>query len=289
MIYFLFSIMMYLVQNFSNKQFGRNAEKSSDGISLVQNGICTFSAAVCLAVFGKAELMPVGMMLWAALFSVFYLLTVFLLLKAFQSGSMGNSTMLCNIGMFLSAVYGVIRFGDDFSLLIILGGLCFLGTVILSTPKKEKGEKNGVKWFLYALGSGVANGAVGALKRETVAIYGGNIQNFLMWSFLFAAAIACILILVDKTKRTDAVIVLKKRSLLLCGVFAGVGTAGANLFQMKALLTVPSTIVYPFTAGALVVLLWLASWLLYKEVKLKMRNVLSLILCVAAILLISFS
>ncbi|MBQ7792110.1 MAG: hypothetical protein IJ367_01280, partial [Clostridia bacterium] len=79
------------------------------------------------------------------------------------------------------------------------------------------------------------------------------------------------------------------RSLVLCGIFAGVGTAGANLFQMKALITVPSTIVYPFTAGSLVVLLWLSSWLIYKEVKLRLKNIFALVLCVAAIVLISLS
>ena len=54
---------------------------------------------------------------------------------------------------------------------------------------------------------------------------------------------------------------------------------------MMALATVSSTIVYPFTAGFLVVALYLVSLCVYRETTLRVENVLTVLLCVAAILL----
>lgn len=79
--------------------------------------------------------------------------------------------------------------------------------------------------------------------------------------------------------------VLRRPKLVLCGALAGVGTAGGNLFQMLALTRLSSAVVYPLTSGFLVVSLWFASYLLYRETRLTWKNCLSVILCVAAIVM----
>lgn len=72
----------------------------------------------------------------------------------------------------------------------------------------------------------------------------------------------------------------------LCGILAGTGTAGANLFQMEAIKSgLSSAVVYPLTAGFLVVALWIVSFIVYKEVKPKITNILAIILCLGAIVL----
>jgi len=287
MIFFCISILMYFLQNFSNKQFGRICGKSSAAISLMQNGICTLCAALVLVLFGNISLMPLKITVFAFAFGGAYLLTVFLLLKAFMYGSMGGSTLLCNIGMFISAFYGVIKFGDEFSLSIAAGTVLMLMAVILSAPKNENDEKADKKWFVYALGSGIANGIVASIKREAVDMMPDNINNFLCWGFIFAALIAFFAIMTNNHRKTEVAVCAKNKKLILFGIFAGVGTAGGNLFQMYALKTVSSAIVYPFTAGTLVIVLYLASLLLYKETKLKIKNLLAVILCVAAIAVIN--
>ena len=285
MLFFVISLMLYLLQNFSNKQFSGMIDRGGVSVTLVQNGLCVLSAAVILAVSGGVQVMPPSLMLLAALFGVLYLLTVFLLLKAFSLGPMGGSTLMCNIGMFISAGYGIIRFGDAFTLHIGVGTILLLGAVILSTPMGNTDVKGGFTWFAVALASGLANGAVASVKREAVTAYSGGSQIFLFWGFLFAALSATVLLLIINTGRLEVRMVLRRPKLVLCGALAGVGTAGGNLFQMLALTRLSSAVVYPLTSGFLVVSLWFASYLLYRETRLTWKNCLSVILCVAAIVM----
>ena len=287
MFFFALSIIMYLVQNFGNKQYTKHTGESSTGVSLAQNAICTFSAAVILACFGKAKLMPPKIMLLALIFGALYLTTVFLVVKAFSLGSMGGTTLLCNTGMFISAIYGIIRFGDEFTLFIGIGVVLMFASILLSMPKDDKNQNSGIIWFTVALGSGFSNGAVASVKREAVAIFSQDSGIFLFWGFLFASAIAFALLISNKRNREDAFQVLGKKTPILYGICAGLGTAGGNLFQMLALDTVSSAIIYPLTAGFLVVSLELVSLLVYKETTLKLKNIFAVICCVSAIIIIN--
>lgn len=285
MLFFVISLMFYLLQNFSNKHFSCAIKRSGWSVTLVQNWLCVLSAAIILAVSGNMQIMPLAVMMLAALFGVLYLLTVFLLLKAFTLGPMGSSTLMCNIGMFISAVYGIVRFGDDFTLYIGVGAILLLGAVILSTPNAKAEANGGFVWFALALASGLSNGAVASVKREAVAAYSGGSQIFLFWGFLFAALSSTILLLFTNVGRREVRIILKQPKLVLSGILAGVGTAGANLFQMLALTCLSSAVLYPLTSGFLVVSLWFASYLIYRETRLTWKNCFSVVLCVAAIII----
>lgn len=285
MIFFVISIVMYLLQDFSNKQFCEFVGAPSVGKALIQNGICCLCASLTLLATGRLGEINVEMIILALLFGLTYLGTVFLLLCAFMRGSMGISTLMCNIGMFIAALYGMARFGDDFSAFVAVGYVCMLTAVILSTPTKKNTEKGGIVWFLLALGSGLCNGIVASVKREAVGIFDEDIQTFLTVGFFFAGIIAVIFALSIGKNREEAVAVIKKPRAVVFGVLAGVGTVLANLFQMKSLTVLPSTVVYPLTSGILVVSLWLASVFIYKETKAKTRNVISVVLCVIAVVM----
>ena len=285
MIFFILSILSYWLQNFANKKFSSLSTDRSAGTSLVQNAICCLCASILLFITGGFKPLTVETVLMAALFGIAYLGTVFMLLCAFMRGTVGLSTLMCNIGMFIASFYGMLRFGDSFTPFIAAGYVCMLLAVILATPSRKSDDRGGTVWFLFALGSGLCNGIVASVKREAVGASSDSIQSFLALGFLFAGIFAAAFAFSLKKNRAHALPVIKRPSAVLFGVLAGAGTAFANLFQMQALTQLPSTIVYPLTSGILVVSLWLASLLIYKETKAKLRNVISVILCVAAIIL----
>lgn len=284
MIFFVLSILSYLVQDFSNKGYCLRVKKSSFGSSLVQNAICCFCSFFALLLTGSVGALPLSLLPLAVLFGISFLSTVFLLLCAFMHGTVGLSTLICNIGSFVAAFYGVVRFGDRFTVFIACGYVCMLAAVILCTPRTDRGEKGGMTWFLLALGSGISNGVVASVKREAVALAADDIQSFLAFGFLFAGVFASVFVLVSRQNRALACEVLRAPKTVLCGVLAGAGGALANLFQMLSLKSVPSTVVYPLTAGLLVVILWLASVFVYRESRCKMRNVIAVVCCLLAIL-----
>ena len=287
MFFLTLSILSYLLQNFGNKKFCLAMGGSSAGGTLFQNGVCCLSASVVLAVFGGLRSIPWEAVVFAVLFGAAYLGTVFFLLCAFSEGTVGLSTLMCNLGSFIAAFYGIFRFHDAVTPWIASGFICMLFSTILATPSRGSDEKGGWKWFLFALGSGICNGMVASIKREAVAIMSDGTETFLSLGFFFAGLIAVVFAFSFRKNRCEVKNILSKRIVLLFGVLAGLGTAGGNLFQMKALTRLPSTVVFPLTAGIMVISLWLASLLVYKETKAKLRNVFAVILCVVAIVLVN--
>ena len=121
MIYVGLSVAAYCLQNFANKAFGRRiAHRAPDSVTaaLLQNGMAVLCCAVLLFCVGGGGVLPGMQMGLAAGFGLCYLLTVFLLLRAMTFGPLGGATLLCNIGMFLSAggrgraVWGRVRPAD---------------------------------------------------------------------------------------------------------------------------------------------------------------------------------
>ena len=287
MSFLVLSVLSYLVQDFSNKKFSLSVGRASFGTALVQNAVACICSFFTLVLTGRVTLLSQTAALLAVLFGISFLGTVFLLLCAFMHGTVGLSTLICNIGTFVAVFWGVIRFEDAFTPLIAGGFLCMLLAVILSTPFGKNEQKGGLKWFLFAIGSGLCNGIVASVKREAVGIISDNVESFLAFGFLFAGLFAIAFAFCFRENRRDAIRVIKHPLNIVWGVFAGVGGVLANLFQMLALKTVPSTVVYPLTSGVLVVTLWLASLLIYKETKAKPGNVLALVFCLLAILLVN--
>ena len=116
MTFLILSLLFYLLQNFGNKEFNRRSKDVSfKEKSLIQNGVCVLIASFVMLLAGGGKIMSLPLMLMAVLFGICYLLTIFLLLRSFDGGTLGTSTLLCNLGMFISAMYGVIRFNDKFT------------------------------------------------------------------------------------------------------------------------------------------------------------------------------
>lgn len=285
MIFFILSILMYWLQSYGNKKFCQKIGESSFKTSLIQNAICCLSASAVLFLSGGINIASEKIFFVSLLFGITYLGTVFLLVCSLMSGPVGLSTLMCNIGMFIAAFYGMVRFKDPFTTTIGAGFVCMLLAVILATPEKENLSNGGLKWFCFALGCGVCNGIMASIKREAVEISPTEIKSVLTLGFLFAGLFAALLAFIPKTNRSLSLKVAKSRSIIFVGLLTGVATSLANLFQMQSLITLPSTVVYPLTSGILVVSLWLASLVIYKETTAKPRNILSVVLCVGAIVL----
>ena len=226
-------------------------------------------------------------MLLAGLFGCLFLLTIFLLLIAVTKGSIGGSTLLCNIGMFLSAIFGVVVFHDDFTIFIGIGMALMLVSVILQAPHGKGKNKLSRSWFIFALASGLSNGCLASVKSTAVRTGGDfNMKTFLMYGFAVSAIIFALIFAIRKPLRDSVRELFKKHAagVLICGISTGASTGLANMFQLLALSAMSSAIVYPLTAGFLVVFMYLLSLLWYKETKLTVSGVLSVLFCVAAII-----
>ena len=160
-------------------------------------------------------------------------------------------------------------------------------SVLLLTSRKDGEKSFNVKWLVFGLLSGLCNAFLGVIKRSVVSIYPDNILLFLAWGYLFTTIAALTAILVSKVRRRECVKVIKTPKLLIYSLFTGFGNAGGSGFQMMALTTVSSAIIYPLTSSSLSVSLWLLSLLIYKETKLSLKNILAVVFCVMAMILMN--
>lgn len=291
MLVFAISVFCYVLQNLGNKEYGRRFGELKNA-TLFQNLMsCTTAFALFLVISAGGH--DGGPWYLAFLYGTLNVLTSILLVKAMSFGSLVASAVLCNVGVFFSSLYGVLRFGDEITPLSACASVLMLTVVFLSLPKKaDRGNKaDGMRWFLLAGGSGLTNGVSAGLKRAVVAMDGTvRVQGFLCRGYLVATVLFLALLLGigffrDRTIRAG--ILVQPRRYLPFGVLAGSATAGAAFFQMRALAKLSSVIVYPLNAGLLIGILSLFSFLRYRDTKLNFRTVASIVLCVAGIALYS--
>ena len=280
MIFFVLSLMAYMLQNYSNKTFSLKFGRAE---APIQNELCVVGAALVLLVAGYARSMPSIAFLFAAIYGLMYFLTIYFLLLAVSGGSLGMSTIICNMGNIFSALFGILFYADPFGVFTVIGSVCMVLAVILSAPVSDKKKPQGRAWFFFALLSASTNGVLGSFKihvtRTMPELHSGT---FLFWSFLFASVFGFVIILLEVMRGLPVrKCVARLGTKALTGLGAGIGTALANLFFVLALASdVSSAILFPLNTGLLSVLLFLMSWLVFKDTKLTKRNVAALVICV---------
>ncbi|MBQ3848652.1 MAG: hypothetical protein II748_07380 [Clostridia bacterium] len=294
MIFIFFSILSHSAMNIPNKEMGRRFG-TLKGSTLIQDFSIVFWASIVMLCTGAFAVPKPRFILLSLAFGILYLSTMFLHLMAIKTGTLGDSTMMINLGLFLSALYGIFVYNDKVTILTGIGMACMLAVIFLSMPSKSERKENPNKviWFLAALGSLICNGGLSIVKRIVAEFNKGDVsetidmKNYLIWGYAFAGVICLITALFARPPKTTFKTLYTGKNLpivLLFGLIAGAGTAGGNLFQMMAISHgVSSAIVYPVCAGSLITIGWLMSVIYYKDIKITVKNVISLILCVAGI------
>jgi drug/metabolite transporter (DMT)-like permease len=194
------------------------------------------------------------------------------------------------MGNIFSAVFGILFSADPFGVFTVIGSVCMVIAVILSAPTSDKKKPQGRAWFFFALLSACSNGVLGSLKIHVTRTM-PDLQSgtFLFWSFLSASVFGFIIILLEVLRGLPVrKCVARVGTKALTGLGAGIGTALANLFFFLALASdISSAILFPLNTGLLSVLLFLLSWLVFKDTKLTKRNVAALVICILGAIFIN--
>ncbi len=287
MLFFVLSLAAYMVQNYSNKTFSL---KFGGKLAPIQNELCVIGAALVLLIAGYARPMPSIGFLFAGIYGVMYFLTIYFLLRAMSAGSLGLSTIICNMGNFLSVLFGVLVYNDPFNTFTVVGIVLMILAIIFSAPTSSKEKTSGFGWFIFAICSALSNGVLGSFKiHVTKSLPEVASGTFLFWSFLFASVVGLVIIALEVVRGLplrECTASLGKKALV--GLGAGFGTALGNLFFFLALASnISSAILFPLNTGSLSVLLFLMSWLIFRDVKPTWKNISALVICVLGVIFIN--
>ncbi|MDW7656117.1 MAG: hypothetical protein SCM11_02960 [Bacillota bacterium] len=287
----IISILLYSLQNITNKTFARRFPSRLTGILLL-DALAMSLVALILALAGRARALDPNVLVLAIAFGVIYILTIVTLQAALAAGPMGATILLNNIYIVFPVIYSILFFNETATVPKIIGFICMMVVTVLSAPRDKKLKQNqqalSLRWFLLTCSTTLGNGALTILKRSLSWYYpAADSATFTFWGFLFVAIICWLIV---------GGLLLKKQSfktwtsdpkhLGLCALGVGVATGGGNLFQLLALRTVPAIVVFPLNAGGLLIILWLYSLIVYKD-KVRPSGIVALVVGLIGAILLS--
>ena len=296
MIFAIICIVSFVVQNMCCKEYGRRMPDSVYS-QLVMVAITTSIVTVITALMGGVQTMPVEGFLIAIAFGAFFVLTLSTMTIAMNSGHMGVTLLIQNSSLIVPVVYGLIFWDDRMTVTKGIGIACIFLMLIFSSgdtaapTEAEKAKWNKKKWLIFT--------ALAFLGDSLLAIFQGymgracattSAETFTFWTSLFSMVIAAAAVLILRAGGKREVLFSGKKACLafwLCCLGIGVGTAGGNVFTIVALDKLKSSVLFfPLRSGALVLTMWLAGIIIYRE-RVTKRGIAMLLAGIAGLVLLN--
>ena len=296
MIFAIICIVSFVVQNMCCKEYGRRMPDSVYS-QLVMVAITTAIVTAITALMGGVQMMPAEGFLIAIAFGAFFVLTLSTMTIAMNSGHMGVTLLIQNSSLIVPVVYGLIFWDDKMTVAKGIGIACIFLMLIFSSgdtaapTEAEKAKWNKKKWLIFT--------ALAFIGDSLLAIFQGymgracattSAETFTFWTSLFSMVIAAAAVLILRAVGKPEVLFFGKKAGLafwLCCLGIGVGTAGGNVFTIVALDKLKSSVLFfPLRSGALVLAMWLAGIIIYRE-RVTKRGIAMLLAGIAGLVLLN--
>lgn len=180
------------------------------------------------------------------------------------------------LGVLVPTLLSALVFGEELTLLRILGVIVAVAAILLMQDKAQKEAGGSMLGLIALLLSGGLSDFMSKLYEELGA---PNLKDqFLLYTFLVALILSVVLCLI------------RKESLcwqdVLFGVLLSVPNYLSTRFLLLSLNHLPAVVVFPSFSAGTIVLATLAGILLFKE-KLTTRKGLALVVILAALVLLN--
>ena len=284
MLYFLLFLSVF-TDTFKNIYYNHfsNSVLKSNSDAILFNVVCGVGSVLFFLCTGCGFRISAFSMFAALAFAVVTALAQYFCLMSMTVGSMSYSVLFTYLGMLIPTLFGIIAYKQPVNLVQIVGLLMMLVTLYLGAGIK-KGEKINLKWMIYALGSFVMWGMVGVIQQiHQNSEYAGEMNPFLLWSFLFMTIIfAVIYLFMPKQDKNYRI----KSKATIPSVLSGIIIGAVNLINLYLSGKLPSIVVFPILNGGVIVLSGAAALLLFHE-KLSRQQYVGMILGTVSVCLLN--
>ena len=185
------------------------------------------------------------------------------------------SSVFMKLGILVSTLLSVVWFGESPTLLQIIGFLLAVtAIVIINFQKGACLNKKSWALLLMLLAAGMGDG-----MSKVYEVYGdSNFENLFLFFTFLAALLLCLIFLAHKKERLG----FKE---LCYGAALGIPNFFSSLFLLKSLTVIPAVIAFPTVNVAVILVVSLAGFLLFRE-KLSRRQIIGgVLICIALALL----
>ena len=198
----------------------------------------------------------IGVVPYSVGFGLSYAICQFGNINALRTGPVALTTLMLNLSLIATVIWGFIFWGAEFSLLAVIGLILVAVSFCLCLSTK-KGSDNGeekkvnLKWFIYAAMAFAGNAGCSIIQKTQQMHFGGQHGKIMMvFAILFSVVFTLIVYL--KSDKRDSKAILKSSAVAL-----PIGTGAFNVFLnlfviILATSPISPSVIYPVIAvGAL--------------------------------------
>lgn len=230
---------------------------------------CLVAAAVLFAWggFGKASLFTV---LLGVLFGAVTALQGVTNMAALQVGPLSYTTVIISFSTLISALSGVLFFGESIGLWQIIGMALMLASFALANGGENGGKRANLRWLLLCVVAFLATGAIGVMQKiHQSSAFKEELNAFLVIAFAVSAFLSGVVALLLRKKESGSEENRNDRGGMMLLIFlmlvSGVCVAVNNKLNLYLSGVIDSVIFFPVVNGGGLVLTTLASLLIFKE------------------------
>ena len=248
---------------------------------------CLVAAAVLFAWggFGKASLFTV---LLGVLFGAVTALQGVTHMAALQVGPLSYTTVIISFSTLISALSGVLFFGESIGPLQIVGMVLMLASFALANGGENGGKRANLRWLLLCVVAFLATGAIGVMQKiHQSSAFKEELNAFLVIAFGVSAFLSGVVALLLRKKERGSEENRNDRGGMMLLIFlmliSGVCVAVNNKLNLYLSGVIDSIIFFPVVNGGGLVLTTLASLLIFKE-RLRTKQWIGILLGIASVL-----
>ena len=189
--------------------------------------------------------------------------------SALQCGPMSYTSVIISFSTVISALSGVVFFGESIGWAQIIGIVLMLVSFVLAA-KGGDGKRANLKWLILCLIAFAATGGIGIMQKvHQSSAYSDELSGFLIIAFISSAVICALFsfFMIKRDKKSEDATPSKKPLWLVVAVMVacGVSVAVNNKFNLYLSGVMPSAVFFPIVNGGGLVLSTLAALIIFKE------------------------
>ena len=257
------------------KKYYTDREPTGLSGGFVFNAVGSLAAAVVLLCWGGFGATSAFTILLGLLFGAVTAFQGIMNIAALQVGPMSYTSVIISFSTLISALSGVLFFGEDLGWAQIVGIVLMLASFVLATEKDgDDKKKANLKWFLLCLAAFFATGGIGIMQKvHQGSSHRGELNAFLIIAFISSALFCAICAVITRkrdrqaTTGKDSGTVNTKRVRLMLTIMlvSGVCVAINNKFNLYLSGVMDSAVFFPIVNGGGLVLTTLAAVILFRE------------------------
>ena len=225
------------------------------------SALVSFSAMLFFILTSAHKEWDLGIVPYSFAFATGYATSSAAGVMAISCGSLSLTALISSFSLMIPTFYGILFLNDPISGGLI-PGIIFLSISLLLINKKSKSVKISAKWVICVLFAFVGNGLCSVFQKMQQVAYDGAYKNEFMIIALAFVTLFFIPFCVTK-ERHDIKLCVKAGLIpaIFCGIFNGI----VNLFVMLLSGKMPVSLMFPLISAGGIILTYLVSKFLYKE------------------------